>query len=98
MLVTPVIVPADAGVATFKMKVSEILPQLLVMVYVIVALPAPVPVAKPVDGLMDATATLDDSQTPPDGVSVRVVLLPTQMSDVPEMAPTLGAGATVILL
>jgi hypothetical protein len=82
---------------TFITKVEEALaqPPVPLTVYVIVAVPAAVPVTTPAL-LIGAMLEEVEVQVPPLAVEVKVVTLPTQRAEVPVMVPALGAAVTVI--
>jgi hypothetical protein len=93
----PVMVPALGAAVTFITKVEEALaqPPVPLTVYVIVAVPAAVPVTTPAL-LIGAMLEEVEVQVPPLAVEVKVVTLPTQRAEVPVMVPALGAAVTVI--
>ena len=93
----PVMVPALGAAVTVITKVEEALaqPPVPLTVYVIVAVPAAVPVTTPAL-LIGAMLEEVEVQVPPLAVEVKVVTLPTQRAEVPVMVPALGAAVTVI--
>jgi hypothetical protein len=76
---------------------AVVVPQLLVFVNVIVALPEATPVTTPVVLPTEATAALLVLHVPVVAVSTRVIVVPVQTNDAPEMALTTGSGLTSII-
>jgi hypothetical protein len=93
----PVMVPALGAAVTVITKVEEALaqPPVPLTVYVIVAVPAAVPVTTPAL-LIGAMLEEVEVQVPPLAVEVKVVTLPIQRAEVPVMVPALGAAVTFI--
>ncbi|WP_345078726.1 hypothetical protein [Nemorincola caseinilytica] len=77
----PVIVAGAAITVTIAVLMQ---PNLL---YVILAVPAPTPVATPVDALIVATPVLLLLHVPPEGVQERELVLPSQKDIVPVIGP-----------
>lgn len=59
-----------------------------------IAVPAPIPVATPA-ALTDTTATLLVLHEPPAADSLNAIELPTQIVEMPEIAPGVGGAVTV---
>ena len=72
-------------------------PQALATVNTTVVVSAETPVIAPVELTADATLGLMVVQevVPPVEVAVNITVEPTQIGDVPEMAPAVGIGVTV---
>ena len=93
-VVAPVIVPADGVVFIVTVAVMFAVPQELVRVYVMPAVPLETPVTTPV-ALTVAMAALLLLQVPPERDAVRVFDAPTHMVVVPVTVADEGAGITV---
>jgi hypothetical protein len=78
---------------TVMVVVAAVVPQLLVTEYDITATPAVTPVTVPPTTV---AFPLDDVQTPPDVVFVKVIFPPATTVVGPLMLPTVGSGLTVI--
>jgi hypothetical protein len=93
----PTIAPASGTGLTLMVVVAAAVPQLLLTVYAITALPVPRPDTTPV-AETEATAGLADDHTPPGAASVSVMVDPVQTLVGPEMLPAAGSGLTVIVV
>jgi hypothetical protein len=91
----PLIVPASAVELTVIDFVAVALPQLLVTLYDIVAIPAPTPVTVPV-ALTVATAPLDELQLPAATLALRAVEALIHTEPEPLIVPASAVGLTVI--
>jgi hypothetical protein len=92
----PVMMPAVSAGNMVTSMVSLAVPQLLVTVYDITAVPAVTPVTMPLV-LTDALAALLLLHVPPVAVLPRAVVKPMQVVGIPVMVPALGNGLTVIV-
>ena len=95
-VVGPEIVPVGVPVVMVTEAVVLAVPQLPEIVYVIVAVPAAIPVTTP-DVLTVATEASLVVHVPPPTVSANVVVPPTHAVVVPVMVPALGEAFTVML-
>lgn len=93
-VVVPVIAAGAGSGLTVTMAVSVAVPQLLVTEYVIMALPAAMPVTVPV-ALTLAIAALLVVHVPPEVALLSVVVALWQTVCVPVIVPALGTGTTV---
>jgi hypothetical protein len=89
----PVMAPADAGMLTVTTLVALLLPQPLVNVNDIVAVPALIPVTIPVE-LTVAMPTLPELHTPPLLASLKTVVAPAHTIAVPMIEETAGTTST----
>ena len=94
---TPVMPGGVVGIVLTVITMwADVVPQVLVITYFMVSVPADTAVMTP-DEEMVATAE-EELQVPPGVASVRVPVLPTQYTDVPVMAAgTTGRGLTVTI-
>jgi hypothetical protein len=90
----PVIEPADGAALTVTAAMVVAVPQSLVTVYVIAALPLAMPVTTPLALPTIATPVLLLLHIPPDAALVNVIVLPTHTVDVPIIAPASGDAFT----
>ena len=90
----PFIVPAFGMELTVTSLVALAVPQLLVTVYDMVAVPAAEPVRLPVK-LMDAIAADEELHTPLPAALLKVTVVPTQIPVAPLIAPAAGNGFIV---
>ena len=99
MVDAPLTVPAFGATLTAIDFVALAVPQLLVMVYFMVADPAATPVTTPVAAFTVATDGVRLLQLPPlMPLLVNVVVEPTHTVEAPLTVPALAAGFTVITL
>lgn len=96
-LAGPLIVPAVGAAVIVTAVVADAVPQLLVTVYVIVAVPADTPLTTPVALLMLAIVGELLLHVPPLVVLVSVVVAPTHAVVVPLIVPANGSGSTVMV-
>ena len=93
----PLTVPAFGATLTVIDFVALAVPQLLVMVYFMVAVPAATPVTTPVAAFTEATDGVRLLQLPPlVPLLVNVAVEPTQTVEAPLTVPALASGFTVI--
>jgi len=90
----PMIVPALGNGSTVTTDVAATVPQLLVTVYEMVAVPGATPFKTP-ELLTVAMPGFMLLQTPPGAVSVSAVVLPWQNVKMPVITPAKGDGLTV---
>lgn len=91
----PDIVPAVAAGVMVMVFVAYAVPHVPLTAYEMVEVPAVTPFTTP--KLLTVALVLLLLHTPPDAVSVNVVLEPAQTVEAPEMAPAFESGLTVIL-
>jgi len=94
----PEIMPAIGGAVTDTVVVDIAVPQLLVKVYVIIAVPADAPAATPVIEPMEATDGLPLIHVPPDNELMNVVSDATHIAAGPVMVPAVAVVVIVIVL
>jgi hypothetical protein len=95
VVVLPLMKPAYGAASTLMLCVAVALPQLLVTVYVMVAVPADTAVTTPVDDT-EAMEGLLLLHAPAPDVSVSVPVVPAHSDAVPLMTPAAGAGLMVM--
>jgi hypothetical protein len=93
----PLIVPAVAAPVTVTVAVADVVPQVLVTEYEMIAVPTATPRTAPVAMFTDDTEGLLLLQLPPAVASASVVVPPLQTVVVPVMAATEGAPFTVTI-
>ena len=93
----PVIVPGLGDGLTVTTLDAASVPQLLVIVYEILVVPAEMPVTTP-NASTVPLAGFTLLHTPPAAASERVVVAPTQTVNVPSTAVAFGNGLTVTIL
>ena len=88
--------PVGAAVTvTVRVEVAFAQPPVPVTVYVMVAVPAAIPLIAPVDAFIVATPVLFELQLPPATVELKLVVPPTHIPCVPLKVPAVGAAVTV---
>ena len=96
MVAAPLIVPALASALMVMLAEAAELPQVLLTVYVMVALPTPTPVTTPVTGSTVAAAVLLLVQVPPPvPLLVNTAVAPWHITAVPLTVPAVGSEPTV---
>jgi hypothetical protein len=90
----PVIVPALGATFTVITFVAVALPQLVVTLYDIVAVPGIIPVTTPAV-LIDATPEADELHVPPLAVLLNAIAEPAQTTELPVIVPATGVVLTV---
>jgi hypothetical protein len=93
----PVMVPAFGSGFTVIDLVADTLPQLLVTMYEIIAVPAATPVVIPVEPTVAIPMALE-LHTPPVVALLRAIVAAAHTADAPVIVPALGNGFTVIVL
>jgi hypothetical protein len=96
----PLKVPADGAATIVTVVVALALehPPEPATVYVIVAVPAPTPVTKPVLELIVATELLLELHVPPEEVELNILLPPAHIVVFPLIVPATGFALTVTVL
>ncbi len=89
-------VPALGAGFTVTIVVADAVPQPLVTVYEIIAVPDETPVTTPVDPTV-ATPVVPELHEPPLPLVLNVLVPATHIFVVPVMVPALGAGLTAIV-
>lgn len=94
----PLIVPALGVLITVIVLNVSAVPQPVVTVYVIFAVPAETPRTLPVEGFTDAIVGALLPQAPPLTELESEILAPTHTEEGPVITPTVGRGFTVMVL